>query len=1031
MVTACSCIAANWRYRSAGKSVIFSQKNYRILRQILSIFFLLVATSLFAQTPAYLHYGVSDGLPSGLVYTIAQDSQGFLWFGTDKGLARFDGTRFRTFTMRDGLPDPEIINLFKDRQNRLWLSCFRKKIAYRKNGRLYTEKEDSLLAKMDIEGDAFDFLDDGNQGIWISCGFQKIYYLTPHALKSLNLPYSAKRIWNINGELFGLGRNAITKFDENGEFTPSYLFPDSYSPNKGTVAIATDGNRILYSFHERLLLLEYNGSQFVEVDSLSGLSATHAHVDRQGRFWVVSPLKGAFCFDHRKTGLQKPSIFLTGKKPSHILEDNEGTLWFATLNEGVYALPKDAVISYFQGDDPFLQSNNFTALATLSDGSLLVGDDSGNLFLRVGDQWKRIQLGTFDGYNRVRQILPLPDKGWLAVTDESIIFHDGSQPPEFEDLTYGSPKCAFYRNDSLWIGTSNQLFLYENSEEKVETLIPYRTMTLWADATGNIWAGGLNFLFSEKEKFSASEGKHFKTLSVRIVDIKSAGQDAIWVASPDYGLLKVQADEGKVTAVDLMNEQFPYPIENVQAIFTEPSGNVWLATNQGVFSFDKNLKISHFDENNALSNNDVNAVLVKGDTLWAATVSGLSMVLLRRSSMYPPFPTYIPSIRYQLGDSKIRLEMLDTLQDVKTFELPAGTSLLEVELAGLHYRTRGDISFEYVIQEELLPFFSLTWGNLIRRMRNGPDTLILETASRNFGVNIHPGRFLTKVTAILPNGIRSEQPAVYTFIILPFWWQTIWFSLTLAGCCGLGVWWVLRAKAAIQQLESAASELQLQALKAQINPHFIGNSINAIQQFFYPPDPVAASRYITTFSDLLRRTMLFSEKNFIPLREETAYIKDYLEMIALRFGDRFAFELQGLEDIPENTPFPAMLLQPILENATLHGLAPEGTSHLKIAFKMSGRRLTCSITDNGVGIESSRERKKELGSKRPSRGLSLLHKKVDTLNQLHPLDLKLEIKDVSRQTNGLEGTQAVITFLPDQIKSKDIQPTAESNPAFF
>ena len=95
-----------------------------MMRFLVPVLLFFRVTFLTAQTPAYLHYVVSDGLPSNMVYCGTQDHQGLLWFGTDKGLASFDGTRFRTFGMKDGLPDPEVLNVWEDSRERLWICCF-------------------------------------------------------------------------------------------------------------------------------------------------------------------------------------------------------------------------------------------------------------------------------------------------------------------------------------------------------------------------------------------------------------------------------------------------------------------------------------------------------------------------------------------------------------------------------------------------------------------------------------------------------------------------------------------------------------------------------------------------------------------------------------------------------------------------------------------------------------------------------------------------------------------------------------------
>ena len=103
------------------------QQTFRKLAAFAQLSLVLPGTCVVAQTPAFIHYGVQEGLPSNLVYCGIQDQQGLLWFGTDKGLACFDGTRFRTLGIKDGLTDPEVLNLMDDSAGRLWISSYRKK----------------------------------------------------------------------------------------------------------------------------------------------------------------------------------------------------------------------------------------------------------------------------------------------------------------------------------------------------------------------------------------------------------------------------------------------------------------------------------------------------------------------------------------------------------------------------------------------------------------------------------------------------------------------------------------------------------------------------------------------------------------------------------------------------------------------------------------------------------------------------------------------------------------------------------------
>src|SRR5438552_7644276 len=98
-----------------------------------------------AQEYNYYHYDVKDGLSGITIYSIAQDQDGFLWLGTETGLSRFDGSHFKNYTNNDGLSDNEIINLFVDSKNRVWIFPFKSAIYFYYQGKIHTSSDDSIL----------------------------------------------------------------------------------------------------------------------------------------------------------------------------------------------------------------------------------------------------------------------------------------------------------------------------------------------------------------------------------------------------------------------------------------------------------------------------------------------------------------------------------------------------------------------------------------------------------------------------------------------------------------------------------------------------------------------------------------------------------------------------------------------------------------------------------------------------------------------------------------------------------------------
>lgn len=136
-----------------------------------------------------------------------------------------------------------------------------------------------------------------------------------------------------------------------------------------------------------------------------------------------------------------------------------------------------------------------------------------------------------------------------------------------------------------------------------------------------------------------------------------------------------------------------------------------------------------------------------------------------------------------------------------------------------------------------------------------------------------------------------------------------------------------------------------------------------------------------------------------------------MELAKQRLGDdKFCYEIIGDDAIPSRLPFPALFLQPILENATIHGVVKGGVSRVQISFYIINDRLYCSVSDNGPGIDATVRNKISSGA-RKSRGMELLQKKAATLNELYELGLIVSFEDLSNKKEVFNGTRVTISFL--------------------
>ncbi len=174
--------------------------------------------------------------------------------------------------------------------------------------------------------------------------------------------------------------------------------------------------------------------------------------------------------------------------------------------------------------------------------------------------------------------------------------------------------------------------------------------------------------------------------------------------------------------------------------------------------------------------------------------------------------------------------------------------------------------------------------------------------------------------------------------------------------------------------------LQLKVLRTQMNPHFIYNSLNAIHNLVRKGEPAAASAYLDGFARLLRMVLDHSVKERVPLADEVAFLRQYLELEALRFGDELHFSVDAeqalLED--EDLLVPTLLVQPFVENAIWHGLAPkQGAKHLNVRFTLRAGQVICAVADDGVGREVAPKRSHADGS--ASVGLQLTSERLQLL----------------------------------------------------
>jgi LytS/YehU family sensor histidine kinase len=214
----------------------------------------------------------------------------------------------------------------------------------------------------------------------------------------------------------------------------------------------------------------------------------------------------------------------------------------------------------------------------------------------------------------------------------------------------------------------------------------------------------------------------------------------------------------------------------------------------------------------------------------------------------------------------------------------------------------------------------------------------------------------------------------------------------------------------LADLRQKAGELEMQALRSQMNPHFIFNSLNSINQFILQNDKAQASEYLTKFSRLVRLILQNSQASLIPLESELEALQLYLELEALRFNDHFDFTISVEEDLDVGIlKVPPLIIQPYAENAIWHGLMhKKERGHLEIELSQVDDRLYCTITDDGIGRKRAAELKSKSGQSHKSMGMRITADRIALLQQQRLIHASMQVNDLVLPDGSAGGTEVIL-----------------------
>jgi len=953
----------------------------RLFILLILFFEFAAANALRAQSISYVHYDEKDGLPSSTVYDITQDNDGFIWFGTENGLCRFDGKNFKTFTTKNGLPDNSILKVLSDRSGRLYFSPFTHGLYYCQNDSFYKFPIPDKY-KMDLANIVF--IEQSKEKI-IVMGGQETYIVENDQLLSIHDKYkrlpSRLCIHRIYDTLLVVGT-----FDTLSVASlPDSLYFISESGRVRAMKLDTVGNFIMDS------AAQLHKFHIANYDDFRGFG----YLQHNLFFWMKNNILRLI---NATTG--KILYELNGEKFSKMFIDNENNLWLATLGNGIYRFPsfgfrsinfdgKTEIFSIAKFKDQLLAGTEYSKLFTIKPRGSQIGLDTTDL--------SKYTAGSENPYahlmNRNRLYVLRVDGDDLYIGGDAFLVKLAGRKT-FVSAKILPVKDIDIDEKNVLVCTGTKVLLMEKQRMSItDTLLKQRS-TCGVIYHGNYYIGtigGLIRIDAATKKITQLYNL-FSPFKARITAIKRGIGDDLWIATSGSGLVHFRDDR----ILHVLKEEDGLTSDICTSIYVD-STLIWLGTNNGLNRIETGTdhpNITRFTSANGLSADFINAVIATDSTVCVGTAAGLT--IFNKNILTEKSVCILHVLQVSENNNKLKSD------SVYTF--PHNALNIQVDFSAISFKSAGDITYYYQLKG-----LDNQWNSTRANFVNFPT--------------LQPNNYTLLLKAVNKFGVESDTIAI-KISITPPWWQTWVFRIGALLAIVLIVFFVYRynirsikkREATKREIEAKFAALEQKALQAQMNPHFIFNCLNSIQTFILNFDAEGANNYLTTFASLIRQTLDNSMHPLIPVSSEIKYLQTYLELEKLRFREKFRYQIHIDETIDENnTVLPGMLLQPYVENSLRHGIQHRKDNNGLISLSVSKTSNHCilyTITDNGVGRKKAQELKSIRHIEYQSRGISINEKRVAAINNQFNTDIRIQTEDTLDERGIVTGTRVSVWVPP-------------------
>lgn len=927
-------------------------------------------TAIYAQEPAAISLGSFFQQPDLVYYDALEDQYKNIWLSTDNGLYKFDGNSFKEYAT-----SAQKSNAFfslKEINNAVWMVNL--------YGQLLKTENDSLKVVTNLtpylKGKLAQINALGNL----------LYISSQNGLLTFNKENKQLRVIN-QENILTTWQNPETKAvyyinhqDEFKKVTKDrvevlYQDPEGNRKEKYNYQIFQLNKTIYHSYLEennQRVLKKWDAKikKFEIINFLPQYEGVHIYTHFfKDQKKILGTNQGIIEVDRN---FEITKTYFTDYSITKILEDFQGNTWITTLKNGVFIIPQN----HFNKLNLQLNQETVNAFTLVDNHQLIIGTSKGKIL--IYDQHlhgrKTIHLPK---QNPIVKILHLTNTNQLLISQDNL----SSYTVDLNNYRVKSIKGYWSAKDLVnikngFLNLSYRAAFYNQTPdyEKATLLKDKRAVTAYYDEKNERFFISYIDELVEYDRDFNEKTITYKNESVLATSFTQIGNQ-IYIGTRQKGILKYE--NGILsTFLNAQNKLAHNTILDIKAF----QNQLWILTKNGVQKYNTHQKV--FTDNYKYNYNQLNLkkLLIFNEQIIISGNEELILIPLSRKNKnhqkLPPAPifqklttvdtTYLTAENLQLGHNQKNINI--------SFQAP-GLQISEP----YNYKYR-------------LSNLSTKWEETTTGINN-----------LNFSY-LPSNTYDLEIKTINTEGLESKESLCINFEIETPFWQKTWFYFCIAFTLiaiiliAFKIFISRKNKKQAKQLialenKKKMSELRLENIRSQMNPHFIFNALNAIQDYILSNEKKLASSYLVKFSRLIRMYLEHSQKNFITLAEELEALKIYIELEKIRIEESFDFSLKISENIqPQKIKVPSLFIQPYIENAIKHGLLhKKGNKSLNISIKKENQLIICKIIDNGIGVENSKIINKRNYSKHKSFALSANEERINLYNRLKDYNIEISI----------------------------------------